>query len=145
MFLSFFLQVNTVQQPSHVSLIWKCRAGCSDHVLTACTGGIFPSRLTQEVSTLFKKAMADKEREGESQSPAPSPKSLIQTSLISIHRHRVSSIIRLNRESDLAVQSLSRSFISQKKKKRRDINWSFFFFLKDAGRARARESTGWRE
>lgn len=47
------LQVNTVQQPSHVSLIWKCRLSAQITFLTASTGGIFFLSDT-EVSSLLK-------------------------------------------------------------------------------------------
>lgn len=84
---------------------------CSDHVLTARTGGIFFLSDTRAELSVLKKTLCQVGRERGSPWASAVPKFLIQTSLISIHRHRLSSVIRLN-----TSKSLSRCFISWKKK-----------------------------
>lgn len=111
-------QVNTVQQPSHVSLIWKCRLNAQS------TGGIvflFDARGELSVKKKEKKkrdtvGRGEGERGGVPE-PPPVPKSLILTSLISIRRHRLSSIIRLNRESTFSQPSKAYRVLSSAKKK----------------------------
>lgn len=94
------LQVKTVQQPSHMPLIWKCQLKAHITFLTASTGGIFS--LSDTRWALCFKKLLQIEREGGGPWVFAVPKSLILTCLISIHRHRLSSVIRLNKESTFA-------------------------------------------
>ena len=74
---------------------------------------------------------------------SPVPKSLILTSLISIRRHRLSSIIRLNRESTFSQPSKAYRTLSSAKKEplesviqaaRSAGFFVFFFFFSKLGR-----------
>lgn len=95
----------------------------------------------QRWALFWKKNRYCRERRGrERGSPwaSPVPKSLILTSLISIRRHRLSSIIRLNRESTFSQPSKAYRTLSSAKKEplesviqaaRSAGFFVFFFFL----------------
>lgn len=82
-------------------LIWKCQLKAHITFLTASTGGIFSLSDTRWALCL-KKFLQTERGWGGGPWAFAVPKSLILTCLISIHRHRLSSVIRLNKESTFA-------------------------------------------